>query len=146
MYSNDEKTSDFILSPCYLIGSLHPMFTLRYRKSRDNLSSSDVKLSSRMLNTPLFQVVSRFCMTSFSNTLSRSSYSFSCYNNMNPCDIRTNFVRKSGLLHSSPSSCTDIRSRCSSRTIWMCGSNVYRTWTEIRSWSMQKRNDLNVRK
>ena len=49
--------------------------------------------------------------------------------------LRTNFVRKSGLLHSSPSSCTDIRSRCSSRTIWMCGSNVYRTWTEIRSWS-----------
>ena len=26
------------------------MFTLRYRKSRDNLSSSDVKLSSRILS------------------------------------------------------------------------------------------------
>ena len=47
------KTSDFILSPCYLIGSLHPMFTLRYRKSRDNLFSSDVKLSSRILFTHL---------------------------------------------------------------------------------------------
>ena len=42
------KTSDFILSPCYLPINLHPMFTLRYRKSRDNLSSSDVKLSSRI--------------------------------------------------------------------------------------------------
>ena len=42
------KTSNFILSPCYLHINLHPMFTLRYRKSRDNLSSSDVTLSSRM--------------------------------------------------------------------------------------------------
>ena len=43
------KTSDFILSPCNLIRSLHPMFTLRYQKSRDNLSSSDVKLPSRIV-------------------------------------------------------------------------------------------------
>ena len=38
------KTSDFILSPYYSPINLHPMFTLRYWKSRDNLSSSDVKL------------------------------------------------------------------------------------------------------
>ena len=42
------KTSDFILSLCYSPINLHPMFTLRYRKSRDNLSSSDIKLSSRI--------------------------------------------------------------------------------------------------
>ena len=59
MYLNDEKhpilyyrrfytIADFILSPCYLPINLHPMFTLRYRKSRDNLSSSDVKFSSRI--------------------------------------------------------------------------------------------------
>ena len=45
------KTSDFILSLCYSPINLHTMFTLRYRKSRDNLSSSDVKLFSRTTQT-----------------------------------------------------------------------------------------------
>ena len=53
------KTSEFILSPCYLLINLHPMFILRYQKSRDNLSSSDVTLSSRM--TDHIKKLSRSC-------------------------------------------------------------------------------------
>ena len=35
----------YTIAMLYMPIDLHPMFTLRYRKSRDNLSSSDVKLS-----------------------------------------------------------------------------------------------------
>ena len=42
------KNIRFLLSPCYLLINLYPMFTLKYLKSRDNLSSSDVTLSSRI--------------------------------------------------------------------------------------------------
>ena len=50
VYLNDEK-HPILYYRCaiLIIGRLHPMFTLRYRKSRDNLSSSDVLLSSRIM-------------------------------------------------------------------------------------------------
>ena len=58
--SAKREDTDFILSSCYLIGSLHPMFTLRYWKSRDNLSLNDVTLSSRIHHSSTNWPLGRF--------------------------------------------------------------------------------------